>query len=77
MIIAYFHTTQYFEAKLHFRVLYQDLEGANKDTLYFMGKLKYLEKKVKDGNDFMKEALKFKKTSLDITNDFLIEKEII
>ena len=77
MVIAYYHTTQYFEAKLHFRVLYQDLEGANKDTLYFMGKLKYFEKKAEDGNEFMKEALKFEKTSLDITNEYLIKKEIV
>ncbi|MBN2853601.1 MAG: hypothetical protein JXQ23_12765 [Clostridia bacterium] len=77
LVMAYFQTTQNHDAKLHFRVLYYDLNGANKDTLYFMGKLKMEEKKVEDGIEFMKKALTFEKTSIDIVDDDRISKELV
>lgn len=76
MIIAYFHTTQYTDAKMHFRTLYYDLGGANKDTFYFMGKLKIIENKKSESVEFFEKALAFKKTSIDMVDDYMIEKEI-
>lgn len=77
LILAYFHTTQYNDAKLHFRVLYYDLEGADKDTLYIMGKLKIEEEKSDDGVEFMKKALTFEKTAIDMIDDESIKNDLV
>lgn len=76
IIIAYFHTTQYNDAKIHFRTLYYDLKGSNKDTLYFMGKLKLLENKKNDANEFFEKALLLEKSPIDIVDDEMIKKEV-
>jgi len=76
IVIGYFHTTQYQEAKLHFRNLYYDLNGANKDVLYYMGKLKMIENKEKDGNEFFNKALEFEDTSIDLVDNYKIKEAI-
>jgi len=76
IIIGYFHTTQYQEAKLHFRTLYYNLNGANKDVLYYMGKLKVIEKKEKEGNEFFNKALEFEETSIDLVDNYKIKEAI-